>query len=105
MYAREIAQMKARLVEKDAELLGGFGSPAKLIDTQWSVPPMTPLQINPRPDAAFLERHFGFDSYPGAQSQKPGQVDRWRSLQCHCPGEHVSLMLIQSYKTPSLDCC
>ena len=76
MYAREMAQMKARLVEKDAELLGGFGSPAKLVDTQWSVPPMTPLQINPRPDAAFLERHFGFNSYPGVKSQLSDQVDR-----------------------------
>lgn len=76
MYAREIAQMKARLVEKDAELLGGFGSPAKLVDTQWSVPPMTPLQINPRPDAAFLERHFGFASCAGVHAEKAVQHDR-----------------------------
>ena len=68
--------MKARLVEKDAELLGGFGHPAKLADTQWSEPPMTPLKINPRPDAAFMERHFGFESNEGAKPQMPARHNR-----------------------------
>lgn len=40
-YAREIAQLKARLAEKDAQLLGGFGAPSNLgleefcIDDVW----------------------------------------------------------------------
>lgn len=59
-YAREMAQMKAKLVEKEAQLLGGFGSPEKLQDSSWRVPPQSPLGISPQNDRAFVDAQFGF---------------------------------------------
>jgi hypothetical protein len=97
-YAREIAQMKARLVEKDAELLGGFGNPAKLADSQWgSEPPMTPLKLNPLPNTAFLERHFGFDSFINVPADKPIPSDRYGTAQAFVSSVcnlHVALSML-----------
>jgi hypothetical protein len=33
-YAADISDLKWRLAEKDAQLMGGFGSPARLIDLE-----------------------------------------------------------------------
>eukprot|EP00892_Ulva_mutabilis_P005015 jgi/Ulvmu1/2886/UM146_0028.1 len=71
-YAREMAQMKAKLVEKEAQLLGGFGSPDKLQSGSWPVPPGSPLNLSPQNDKAFLShRPFGFrGNTPGSSSLK-----------------------------------
>lgn len=68
-YAREMAQMKAKLVEKEAQLLGGFGSPEKLQDGAWTMPPYSPLNISPQNDRAFngeLQFGFGGDANQGS---------------------------------------
>uniref|UniRef100_A0A383WD17 C2 domain-containing protein n=1 Tax=Tetradesmus obliquus TaxID=3088 RepID=A0A383WD17_TETOB len=60
-YAREIAQLKTKLAEKDAQLLGGFGSLANLCLSELG--PGSSLQLNPagfqNPAAAGL----GFGQY------------------------------------------
>lgn len=39
----EIAQLQARLMEKEAQLIGGFGNPIKLANARWAnTPPYTP---------------------------------------------------------------
>jgi hypothetical protein len=70
-YARELAQLKARLMEKDAQLMGGFGNPIKLAHGDWSEPPLTPAAINSETgsEAAFGSTHpFGFEAFMRSQA-------------------------------------
>lgn len=75
-YAREMAQMKAKLVEKEAQLLGGFGSPDRLQDGAWNFRPGSPLNISPQNDKAFVhQKQFGFGG--DALSGTPFAGIRW----------------------------
>lgn len=65
----EIAQLQARLMEKEAQLIGGFGNPLKLANTKWThTPPFTP-QWGPSTDGGLgtLGKHgFGFSERKGS---------------------------------------
>lgn len=70
-YAHELAQLKARLMEKDAQLMGGFGNPIKLAHGDWSEPPFTPAAINSETgsEAAVGGTHpFGFEAFMRSQA-------------------------------------
>lgn len=63
-YAREIAQLKTKLAEKDAQLLGGFGSLANLYLSEL---PVNPGGLNPvlNPAAAAAIQQPGLGVLPG----------------------------------------
>lgn len=70
-YAHEVAQLKARLMEKDAQLMGGFGNPVKLAKGDWSEPPFTPASLNSRTGSeqgAFGSNPFGFEAFLRSQA-------------------------------------
>jgi hypothetical protein len=77
-YAREIAKLKVRLVEKDAQLMGGFGNPAKLQDDLWTLPPFTPLHGAPGShDFGGVKPHsFGFEDYRDEQRARASWKDQ-----------------------------
>ena len=92
IYAREVAQLKVRLLEKEAQLAGGFGNPAKLTDGPWSEPPYTPIVVN---SVTGSERGpggthpFGFEEFlaglkdTGAPSRAPSvRSGHWNPSRC-----------------------
>lgn len=64
-YAAQLAQLKARLMEKDAQLMGGFGNPVKLQRKDWSEPPFTAAGSNAdNVEVPDFEQHpFGFEAF------------------------------------------
>jgi hypothetical protein len=75
LYAHEVAQLKARLLEKEAQLMGGFGNPAKLDENDWDDPPFTPVAIN----SATGSEHgpagthpFGFEAFLKSMGELDG---------------------------------
>ncbi|WIA17494.1 hypothetical protein OEZ85_014332 [Tetradesmus obliquus] len=60
-YAREIAQLKTKLAEKDAQLLGGFGSLANLCLSELG--PGSSLQLNPAGFQNHAAAGLGFGQY------------------------------------------
>jgi hypothetical protein len=61
-YANQIAQLKARLMEKDAQLMGGFGNPVKLQYGDWSEPPFTPAELEDVEMPTYDSQQFGLDA-------------------------------------------